>query len=159
MTGMDVMRRLRAYKTDIDRLRLRRLCAQDAATAATRAAGAAPGASGGKSDRAERYAVEIDAIDRAIRARHSMREQEAAEAARLVAMLDPAQGMAMHCHYVRAQTIRQVAGEMSVSESSARGLIRRARETLSRTPSALGGDETYRAACRTYAAYSKKEGA
>ena len=159
MTGMDVLRRVRAYEKDIGKLKLRRMCAYELATGATRAAGAPGSSSGsGRSDKPERYSAEVDAVDRAIGAREKMREMEVMEAARLIMALDPAQGQAMYLYYVRAMTVRQTAGQMKTSESSVRGLLRRGRDTLDAEASALNHDEVYRMHYRAYAQNDKKEG-
>ena len=151
MTGMDVLRRVRAYEKDIGKLKLHRMCAYELATGATRAAGASGSSSGsGKSDKPECYSAEVDAVDRAIEARGKMREMEVMEAARLIMALDPAQGQAMYLYYVRGMTVRQTAGQMKTSEGSVRGLMRRGREAMEAECAKLDDEESYQKLLQMY---------
>ena len=128
MTGMDVLRRVRAYDTDMARLRLRLNCARDAAMRITRSMDTT--GHGGMNDKMGEYAARVDQIEREIKQRRMAYEHDLIEATRLVAQLDPQQGEVIHMRMVRGMTVRQVAGEMKTSESSVKGLYRRGREAL-----------------------------
>lgn len=143
MTGMDVLRRVYAYAKDMDRLRLRRMCAYDAMTRCTRSTDTA--GRGDVGDKMSRYAAKVDDVDRAIEARKKMRDMEMDEALELIGGLtEAAQGMAMYRGWVCGMTIRQTAAELKISESSVRGLRRRGREILDAVETRLDTDHQYR---------------
>lgn len=128
MTGMDVLRRCREYKTDMARLQLRLGCARDAATRITRSADVTGHAGGG--DRMGEFAAKVDAIEREMRERSIQYARDIATAAQLVTRIDPTQGQVMHLRLVRGLTVRQTAAEMHMGESCVKGLYRRGREAL-----------------------------
>lgn len=129
MTGMDVMRRCRAYESDMARLRLRLRVAQDAATRTTRSPETA--GRGGSGDRMGDYAARADAIYREMREREAQYRQDIDLAARLIAKLEPDQGTVIYLRMVRGMTMRQIAAELHTSESSAKGFFRRGCAALS----------------------------
>ena len=128
MTGMDVLRRVRAYEKDMARLRLRLSCARDAAMRITRSTDTT--GHGGQEDKMGEYAAKVDAIEREMEARTALNNGDLLRAGMVVAQLDPEQGIVMYCRMVRGLTVRQTAGELKISESSVKGLYRRGRETL-----------------------------
>lgn len=142
MTGMDVLRRCRAYDKDMERLKLRQLCARDIMTKATRSAAVI--GHGEQADKMSEYMARVDAAARARDARAEMYQMELDEAARLIAGLAPGQGAAIHYHMIRGLTLRQTAAEMRMEESSVRGLYRRARGNMERARSGLDAEETYK---------------
>lgn len=123
MTGMDVLRRIRAYEKDMQRLRLRRLCAQDAATQCTRSADMT--GHGGGGDRMSEYMARIDAIEREMVEREAQLALDLELAAKLVSAIDPAQGAVLHMRMVRGMTVRETAASLHTSCDSVRGLYRR----------------------------------
>ena len=128
MTGMDVLRRVRAYDTDMARLRLRLACARDAATRITRSTDTT--GHGGMVDKMGEHAAKVDQIEREMAARRAVYERDVLEAARLIGEMEPLQGRVMHLRMMRGMTVRQTAGEMKTSEGSVKGLFRRGREAL-----------------------------
>lgn len=128
MTGMDVLRSVRAYDKDMARLRLRLGCARDAATRITRSTDTT--GHGGGADKMSEYAARADGIEREIAERKAKYEQDVELAIRLIGELEPQQGRVMHLRMVCGMTVRQTAGELSISESAVKGLYRRGREAL-----------------------------
>lgn len=128
MTGMDVLRRCRDYKKDMARLQLRLGCARDAAMRITRSTDTT--GPGGNTDKMGEYAAKVDGIEREMRARAEQYALDVGLAVQLVTRIDPVQGRAVYLRMVSGMTIRQTAAELHVSESGAKGLYRRGRETL-----------------------------
>ena len=128
MTGMDVLRRVRAYDKDMARMRLRLSCARDAAMRITRSTDTT--GHGGLQDKMGEHAAKVDQIEHEMDARRAQYERDLVTAGILVGNLEPQQGRAMYLRMVRGMTVRQTAGEMHLSEGSVKGLYRRGRETL-----------------------------
>lgn len=143
MTGLDVLARCRAYEEDMARLRLRRACARDAVTQMTGRPDADRTAQDGRIP-IDTYVSAVDAIDRAMAARREMHLMELEAAATVLSALAPRQGQVMRLRMILRLTMRQTAGELHVSESSARGYERRAREALAGMTSTLDGQGRYR---------------
>lgn len=142
MTGMDVLRRVHAYAKDMDKLKLRRLCAHDAMTRCTRRTDIS--GHGGPADKLAQYAAKVDAIERAIDARKKMHDMELDEALELIeGLTEPSQGVAMYRGWICGMTVRQTAAELRISESSVRGLRRRGREVLEMVGSKLEKNRIY----------------
>lgn len=131
MTGMDVLRRVRAYEKDMARLRLQLACVRDAALRITRSTDTT--GHGGQEDKMGEYAAKVDGIERMLAEREAIHNRDLICAGALIAGLDPAQGSVMYCRMVRGLTERQTAAQLSTSQDSVRGLYRRAREALLRT--------------------------
>ncbi len=136
MTGMDVLRRCSGYDRDMERLRLRRAMAMDAATHVTRSMSASGHGDG--ADRMGAYAARTDALDRAMSIRTRMYEMELAEAARLVTVIEPVQGRVIYLRKVRGMTVRQTAAVLHTSEDSVRGLQRRAVHAMTGLTAEMG---------------------
>lgn len=142
MTGMDVLRRVHAYAKDMDKLKLRRLCAHDAMMRCTRSADAT--GHGCSEDKMGQYAAKVDAIDREMEARKRMYDMELREALALIeGLVEPSQGVAMYRGWICGMTVRQTAAELRISESGVRGLRRRGREALELLESELENNRTY----------------
>lgn len=130
MTGMDVLRRVRAYSKDMERLRLRLRCARDAIMRCTQSLGTGTACQTATEDKMSEYAARRDEIEREIAARSAMHEKDVLLALQLFERLEPLQGEVMYMRMVYGMTVRQIAGELKTSESSVRGLYRRGREIL-----------------------------
>lgn len=142
MTGMDVLRRVHAYAKEMDKLKLRRLCAHDAMTRCTRSTDIT--GYGGPADKLAQYAARVDAVDRAIQARKRMYDMELDEALELIeGLTEPSQGVVMYRGWICGMTVRQTAAELRISESSVRGLRRRGREVLEVIGSKLEKNRVY----------------
>ena len=143
MTGMDVLRRVRSYEKDMEKLKLRRLCAHDAMTRCTRSADMT--GHGGNEDKMSLYASRVDAIERAMEARRQMYDMEMEEAFSLIdALSEPAQGAAMYRGWICGLTVRQTAAELKTSESGVRGLRRRGRDILDSIDTRLDENRRYK---------------
>lgn len=150
MTGMDVLRRCRSYKKDIERLNLRRMCAQDVATRSTRSMDVS-GHVGGMTDAMGNYVARVDEIDRMISIRKEMYAIEREAAAVLIAgFSEPMQGIAMYHGWLCGLTTRQTAAVMKNSESAVRGLRRRGREILEGLDAELDTNPEYLELSRMY---------
>lgn len=147
MTGMDVLRRCSGYGRDMERLMLRHAMAMDAVMQVTRGLSASGHGSG--ADRMGSYAARKDALERAMSLRTRMYEMELCEAARLVTLIEPAQGRAIYLRMVRGMTVRQTAGVLHASEDSVRGLTRRAVSAMNGLTAELGA--AYEQCQREYA--------
>lgn len=123
MTGMDVLRRCRNYERDMERLKLRIMCAKDAVLQCTRSMDMT--SYGGVDDKMGRYAAKVDGIEREMEDRRIQYLLDVELAAGLLARLEPMQGKVLHQRMILGVSVKETAVNLHISCDSVRGLYRR----------------------------------